>query len=212
MRFVHCVSAELTLVRPLVLRTGLGLWLVALGAVLLWLGRDGDPRTTALLAGALGAILGAHAASRGAGLSLAHPTTPLAVATGRWLCSVGPATILALCCVLARGGGAGDVLAGGAAAAAVGGCAIAAALLQRSLLPLLFLCMAAAGTIPPEELVAITDPGVARVFAASVLEIGPALWRYRGIATDDAGALAHALLWAALGIVLAGGLLRRIRA
>lgn len=213
MHFLRCVLAEWALIRPQVLRTRLGLWLLALGAALLWLGRSADPLTVALQAGAFGAVLAASTAGT-ATPSLFHPTTPLAVAVAQWLGAVVPATILTVLATLALGVSGqrfgAVVLAGVGAAVAVAGCALAIALLLgRTALVALFLCMAVAGAAPPEHFVAMAEPGGWRVIAASALELGPALWRYRDIAMGDAGALAHAAAWAALGIVVASGVLRR---
>ena len=213
MHFLRCVLAEWGLIRPQVFRTRLGLWLLALGAALLWLGRSADPLTVALQAGAFGAVLAASTAGT-ATPSLFHPTTPLAVAVAQWLGAVVPATILTVLATLALGVSGqrfgAVVLAGVGAAVAVAGCALTIALLLgRTALVALFLCMAVAGAAPPEHFVAMAEPGGWRVIAASALELGPALWRYRDIAMGDAGALAHAAAWAALGIVVASGVLRR---
>jgi hypothetical protein len=69
--------------------------------------------------------------------------------------------------------------------------------------------------VPPETLVGVAEPGAVRLAVASALELGPALWRYREIATGPgagtamAGAMLHAAAWAALGVVLASGVVRR---
>lgn len=213
MHFFREVLAEWTLVRPQVVRTRLGLWLLALGAALLWLGRHADPLTVAVQAGAFGAVVAASAASL-ATPTLLHPATPLAVATGQWLGAVLPATLLTALATLALGVSGGRlgavILAGAGAAGAAAGCALAIALLLgRTALVALFLCMVVAGAAPPEQFVAMAEPGGWRVIAASALELGPALWRYREIAVGDAGALVHAAAWAGLGIVVASGALRR---
>ena len=101
MRFLRCVHAEFLLVIPRLTRTRLGMTLLVLGTTLVWLSARGfDALTVTLQAGALGAILGA-AASAGdetdrAALTtaLTHSTTPLAIATGRWLAIVIPASAL----------------------------------------------------------------------------------------------------------------------
>jgi hypothetical protein len=215
-QFHRCVVAELSLLPPRLLRTRLGLWLLALGVIVIWVYRRGDPLAAALHAASLGVVL--SAATDGLdrarlALSLSHPATRLALACGRWLAAVLPATLLALVCTAALGGGIGEALAGAAAAAAVGGCAVAAVLaLGNGAALLLFLCMAVAGAVPPEDLVALADPGVFRLAAASALELGPALWRYRDVAAGGAGAAGaafHAALWASLGVALMCGLMRR---
>lgn len=217
MHFLRCVLAEWALVRPRLLRTRFGAWLLLLGATLVWLGNRGaDPIAVALHAGALGAVLGAafvagSTADRAAlATTLTHPTTPLAVASGRWLAAVIPAAGLTVACTIAAGWHTGAALAGITAAAAVAGCALAAVLVGGIGAALaLFLCMAIAGAVAPERLVAFADPGALRLVVASALEIGPALWRYRDVAAGDAGAIVHAAAWSALGIVLASGLVTR---
>jgi hypothetical protein len=215
--FLDCVLAEWALVRPRLLRTRFGAWLGLLGAALVWLGSRGtDPLAIALHAGALGAVIGAAFsagtdADRAAlAITLTHPTTPLAVACGRWLAAVTAASGLTIACLLALGWDTGAALAGIAAAAAVAGCALAAVLaIGNGAAILLFGCMTLAGLAPPEEWVGLTRPGVLRLAAASALELGPALWRYRDIATGDMGALLHAAAWAALGVLLASGVAMR---
>ena len=209
--------AEWALVRPRLLRTRFGVWLVLLGATLLWLGSHGaDPVAVALHAGALGAVLGAAVAAGSAAdraalaITLAHPTTPRAIACGRWLAAVIPAVALTLACTVVAGGHPRAALAGMAAAGAVAGFALAAVLLAGTGAALvLFLCMAVAGAVPPETLVGVAEPGAMRLAIASAIELGPALWRYREIAGGDIGALLHAAAWAALGVVLASGLVNR---
>jgi hypothetical protein len=50
-----------------------------------------------------------------------------------------------------------------------------------------------------------------RLAAASALELGPALWRYRDIATGDWRSLLHAIAWTGLGILVASGMIARQR-
>ena len=211
MQFIRCVHADLLLVLPRLMRTRLGLALLSLGVSLLWLhGHGFDALTVILQAGALGAIAGTagvvgHEHDRDAmRIILTHPTTPLAIATGRWLAIVLPAAVLVLGCTVLVDGSAAAFWAGVIAAAAVGGCALALVLPLRSGAALaLFLFMATAGTVAPERLVGLATPGLLRVTAASVLELGPALWHYRYIAIGDIGAVVHGLAWAGLGILLA---------
>jgi hypothetical protein len=215
--FLRCVLAEWALVRPRLSRTRFGVWLVLLGAALVWVdNRGADPIGVALHAGALGAVLGAafaagSSADRAAlAVTLAHPTTPLAVACGRWLAALIPAAGLTVACSIAVGWHTTAALAGLATAAAVAGCALAAVLLGGGGAALvLFICMALAGAVPPETIVGVAEPGAVRLAVASVLELGPALWRYREIAGGSVGALLHSAAWAALGVVLASGLVRR---
>jgi len=122
------VLAEWALVRPRLSRTRYGICLLFLGAALVWLGhaRGGaDALTIALHAGALAAVLGvAFAAGSSAdraalAIALAHPTTPLALACGRWLAAVLPAAGLTLVCTTLVGWETGAAVAGLAAAGAV---------------------------------------------------------------------------------------------
>jgi hypothetical protein len=217
MRFLHCVHAEFLLVSPRLFRTRLGLALLALGVTLVWLRAHGlEPLTVALQAGALGAVVGAagvvgHENDRAAlATALTHPTIPLAVATGRWFAIVLPAAALASAMGVA--GPAGSVAAGIMAAAAVGGFALAVVLpLGNGAALSLFLFMAVAGTVAPERLVDLAQPGALRLAAASALELGPALWHYRDIATGDPGAALHAIAWSGLGILVARWLISRSR-
>ena len=220
MRFLRCVHAEFLLVAPRLTRTRLGISLLALGATLVWLGVRGfDALTVTLQAGALGAILAASAIVGNEGdraaltTALTHPTTSLAVATGRWLAIVLPASVLSVACTTALGWHTSVALAGVMAAAAVGSCAMAVVLpLGSSAALALFLFMGVAGTIPPERLVDLARPGVVRLAAASAMELGPALWHYRDIATGDVGAVVHALAWTGLGLLLAAAFTdRRLR-
>ena len=217
MHFLRCVLAEWALVRPRLARTRYGICLLLLGAALVWLGNRGaDPLSVALHAGALGGVLGAafaagSAADRAAlAIALTHPTTPLAVACGRWLAAVIPAASLTLACTALVGWQTKAALAGLAAAAAVAGFALAAVLVAGTAAALvLFLCTALAGAVPPETIVGVAEPGATRLAIASALELGPALWRYREVAAGDIGALLHAAAWAGLGVVLASGVVRR---
>ena len=220
MRFLHCAHAEFLLVFPRLTRTRLGISLTALGTTLVWLSVHAlDPVTATLQAGALGAILDtAEIVGRGSDraaltTALTHPTTALAVATGRWLAIVLPPTALMIACAAAMGWHGGAVAAGFAAAAAVGGCALAVVLLLGNGAALaLFLFMAIAGTVAPERLVDLAHPGILRLTTASAIELGPALWHYRDIATGDVSAVLHACAWTGLGILLASAVIGRRRA
>src|SRR5882672_498029 len=219
MRFLRCVHAEFLLVFPRVTRTRLGISLVALGTTLVWLSTHAlDALTVTLQAGALGAILGAAAiggdeTDRAAlTTALTHPTTPLAVAAGRWLAIVLPAAALAIVCAIGVPEPIGSVAAGIMAAAAVGGFALAVVLpLGNGAALSLFLFMAVAGTVAPERLIDLARPGALRLAAASALELGPALWHYRDIATGDVGAVLHASAWTGLGILATRWLISRSR-
>src|SRR5258707_7058617 len=132
MQFLHRVRAEFLLVSPRLLRTRLGLALLALGVTLVWLRRYGlDPLTVVLQAGALGAVVGSagvvgHKSDRAAlTTALTHPTTPLAVAAGRRLAVVLPAAAPPAGWGVWGAGPPGSAAAGGMAAAAPGGVALA---------------------------------------------------------------------------------------
>ncbi|HLQ59094.1 MAG TPA: hypothetical protein VK113_06235 [Gemmatimonadales bacterium] len=217
MRFLRCVHAEFLLVSPRLTRTRLGISLVALGTTLVWLSVHAlDALTVTLQAGALGAILGAAAIVGNEGdraalpTALTHPTTPLAVATGRWLAIVLPASVLTIACTVALGWHTGVALVGIIAAAAVGSCAMAVVLpLGSSAALVLFMFMAVAGTVAPERLVDLARPGVLRLAVASAMELGPALRHYRDIATGDLGAVLHAGAWNGLGILVAAAFIAR---
>jgi hypothetical protein len=219
MQFLHCVHAEFLLVTPRLTRTRLGIALLALGTTLVWLGAHTfDALTVTLHAGALGSIIGAAAivgdeADRvGLAIALSHPTTARAIATGRWLAIVVPASALVLVCATAIGWRTQLVFAGMLASAAVSGFALAVVLwLGRGAALAAFLFMAVAGTVPPERVVDIARPGMVRLAAASALELGPALWHYRDIADGDRGAMLHALAWTGLGILTARWLISRSR-
>lgn len=217
MRFLCCVYAEWLLLFPRLTRTRLGISLLSLGVVLIWLSSRGlEPLTVALQAGALGAIIGAAGAvgserDRAAlATALTHPTTPLAIAAGRWLAVVLPAAALTVICAAMTGSHVAFVFSGLAAAAAVGACGLTTVLLLGNGAALaLFLCMAVAGAVAPERLVDLARPGVVRLTAAGALELGPALWHYRDVARGDWGAIAHALAWTGLGILLASACVAR---
>jgi hypothetical protein len=219
MRFLRCVHAEFLLVFPRLSRTRLGISLLALGVTLVWLQHHGfDPLTVVLQAGALGAI----ACSTGSAgpddravlaTALTHPTTPLAIAVGRWLALMLPAAVLSIVCAVVVGTPGPAVVAGVICAAAVGAFALAVVLpLGRGAALSVFIFMVLAGTVPPERLVDLARPGVLRLTAASALELGPALWHYRDIATGDVGAVIHAVAWAGLGVLLASAFINRSRA
>src|SRR5437879_9090142 len=178
MRFLHCVHAEFLLAFPRLARTRLGVSLVALGTTLVWLNAHAfDALTVTLQAGALGSILGAAAivgddTDRAAlTTALTHPTTPLAISTGRWLAIVLPAALLTMLCAMASGEPASAAAAGLTAAAAVGAFALTTVLaVGNGAGVMLFLFIAVAGTVAPERLVGLAHPGVVRPAAPSALE------------------------------------------
>ena len=200
------------------MRTRFGVSLALLVVALAWLGQRGvDSLTIALLSGALAAVIGAehtigHPADRAAiAIALTHRTMPVAVATGRWLGAVVPAAAVTWLLGITSRAGLEAAIAGCVAAAAVGGCALVVSTVGGAWgAAALFLIMAAAGALPPERIVNVAAPGFVRLAAASALELGPALWHYRD-ATRDVGAILHALAWAGLGVLLAGGVIDRRR-
>lgn len=215
MHFLRCVQAEWLLVIPRITRTRSAVLVLALAVTLVWLRSRGlDPFVVALLIGALSAVIAAAGSSdRAIALALTHPTTSLAVATGRWLAAFMPAAAVTIVCLLPVAP-VGAALAGLAAAAAVSGLAVALVLAWGSgAAVVLFLFMAVAGAIPPERLIAFSHPGAVRLGAASLLELGPALWHYRDIGHGDVGAILHAIAWAGLGIFIASAVIasRRTR-
>ena len=218
-QFLRCVYAECLLLQPRLTRTRLGISLLLIGGMLVWLRTRGlDPLTIVLQSGALGAVVGAAFMAgsdddrAGLTIALTHPTTPLAIATGRWLGVVVPAASRGVFCTAAVGEGPGIAAASVAAAMAVGGCALAAVLaMGQAGAVTLFFFMSFAGVVSPERLVDLAHPGVPRLAAASALELGPALWHYRDVAAGDLGAILHAGAWSGLGIMIASALVSRRR-
>src|SRR3954469_9464499 len=105
MRFLRCVHAEFLAVSPRLARTRLGLALLSLAIMFIWLRAHGfDPLTLVLQAGALGSIVCAAGIAGHVGdpaaltTALTHPTSPLAIAAGRWLATALPALLLVLLC------------------------------------------------------------------------------------------------------------------
>ncbi|HWC73610.1 MAG TPA: hypothetical protein VG454_06705 [Gemmatimonadales bacterium] len=219
MRFPRRVYAEVLGLAPRLLRTRFGAALLLLALILIWLESRGlDPRTTVLQSGALSAVIGAawvagNARDRAAlATALTHPTTPLAIATGRWMAVVLPAALLTTLCTAITGTPVSAAAAGVLTAAAVGAFALAIVLALGSGAAItLFLFMAIAGAVAPEQLVGLAHPGMARLAAASALELGPALWHYRDVATGDWAAMLHAFAWTGLGILFASAVVARHR-
>ena len=103
MAFPHCVLAEWQIVRARLLRSRLGLWLLLLGTGFAWLAAGGDRETLVRLAlrtGMLSAILcvafsaGSDSDRAALAVTLTHPTTPLALAAGRWLAACVAAVLV----------------------------------------------------------------------------------------------------------------------
>src|SRR2546428_8552617 len=101
--WLRCVLAEWQLVRARLVRSRLGIWLLLLGAGGAWLAARGASLTVlapqiAMLGAVLGVAftVGSDADRAALALTLTHPTTPLAVAAGRWLAAVTAARLLLL--------------------------------------------------------------------------------------------------------------------
>ncbi len=220
MEFVRRVLAEWPLLPARLVHTRLGIWLLLLLAGLWWLqggAPAADPVGIAVLAGTLGAVVcaaalgGARADRAALAHRLLHPTSPVAIAAGRWLGSAGGAGCLVLV-VTGRAAwtthaplvSAGATLAGLAAAAAVSACVLALVLLGGVGLALLaFLWLLLVSAVPPEAILGLGHRGVVPLIGAAFLELGPSVWRYRGIATGNPGAIAHVVLWVGVGLSIA---------
>lgn len=220
MEFIRRVFAEWPLLPCRLVRSRLGLWLGLLTAVLWRLGHgvsNADPAAIAVLAGSLAAVLTAAAL---AGLpgdrpALAHrllqPTSSLAIAAGRWLAATSGACAVVLVLAASLGWSPGGTVVHSEAIAAgmVAAGAVCAAVLPgvliggNALAVLAFGWLLLVSVAPPEVLIGLRHHGVVSFAGAALLEIGPSVWRYRGIATGDSGAVAHAALWVGAGIGLA---------
>ncbi len=227
MEFVRRTLTEWPLLPVRLVRTRLGFWLLLLLGGLWWL-QHGDPAAdpvgVAVLAGTLGAVLcaAALAGSRDDRAALAHrllqPTSPAAIAAGRWLSAACGAALLVLIvaghaawATPGARGSVGAALAGLAAAAAVSACVLALVLVGGSVLAVpAFLWFLLVSVVPPERMLGLGHRGVVWLMGAGVLEIGPSVWRYRGIATGDLGAMAHAVLWVGVGLSIAAWQVARL--
>jgi hypothetical protein len=229
MAFPRCCLAEWQIVRARLLRSRLGIWLLLLAAGFAWLaaGAARDPLLPlALRTGMLSAILcvafsaGSSLDRAALALTLSHPTTPLAVAAGRWLAATVAAGLVTLAATFAvaalRGAGPGDFLPAAAAGAGAAGAAAGCALLivwigGNAPVGAFFFFIAVLSVLSPRGLEFLTSVGVIRVMGSAVLTLAPALWRYRGLAFGDPGAWLHAIAWSAGGVVLGAVVLARRR-
>lgn len=224
---MRCVLAEMPLLRVRLLRTRLGVWLTLLLGAILWLERTSpvpDPFGATVLVGILGAVLcvAALAGSRADRAALAcrllDPTSPGAVAAGRWLGAMCAASLLVLAVAVEGAWRADAVLAsfeaaiaGLAAAAAVTGCTLALVLTGGNGLAMVwFAWLLLLSGAPPEAILGRGHASVAAIIAAGLLEIGPSVWRYRAIASGDLGAAAHAAAWAGIGLLVAAWRVARL--
>lgn len=139
MHTLRCVLAEWQVVRARLVHTRLGVWLVLLAFALVWSAQDevflvAVGVRTGLFAGVLCVAFaaGSDADRRALRTSLSHPTTPLALAAGRWLAATVAAALpvvgVTLTLAIMRGVAPRALLpaaaAGMAAAAAVAGCGL----------------------------------------------------------------------------------------
>jgi hypothetical protein len=121
---------------------------------------------------------------------------------GRWLAATGGAAVLVLAAAVHAGFGV--ALAGLVTAATMSAWALALAWSGGNVLVGAWLIwLALAGGQSPEAVLAHPHPGPLRLATAAALEILPGLWRYRGLASADLGAAAHAALWVWVGLAIA---------
>ena len=218
--FLHCTLSEWPYLRVRLLRTRLGLWLLLLIAAALWLERTAarpDSLGVALRAGAFAAVLcvgylaGARSDRLALSLALSHPRSPGAVALGRWLAATGGAALVVIAATAHAAWMSGMVapslraaIAGVVTAAAVGACALGIAWIGGNVpVGAFLLWLALFGGLAPEAVLARAHPDVGQIVLAGLLEIAPALWRYRRVATGDFGASAHAAAWVIVGVLVA---------
>jgi hypothetical protein len=219
MHTLRCALAEWQVVRVRVLRTRLGLWLLLLAAGFLWLGGRGPSRAPLELALRVGALSAVLSVAFGAGadtdraalrLTLTHPTSPLAVAGGRWLAATGLATAVTAAVGVGTGVPLRAAVAGAGTAGATAGCALVLVWMGGNALgAALFFYMLLLSGLAPQGLGYLMDAGPLRAAIAGVLTVTPSLWRYRALASGDAGAWAHAVAWMAGGVLAGARLLRR---
>lgn len=224
---LRSVLAEWQVVRPRLVRSRLGLCLLLLVA---GTGAGGAPPRAAaitplalqvgMLAGVLGIAFaaGSDADRAAVALTLTHPTTPFAIALGRWLAAVTAAGIALVVTIVAaaglhpagglevvRAGVVGLVAAGAAAAAALPG----AWLGGNTATGILFIYIAATGVLAPEGTGALRGSGPLRLVASAVLQVAPCSWRYQGLTLGSGTAWLHALVWMVGGVSLSALLLER---
>lgn len=228
---LRCILAEWQLVRARVVRSRLGVWLLLLGAGFAWLGGVGGGRgvgadlaPVVLRVGMLGAILcvafcaGGDADRTSLALTLTHPTTPAAVALGRWLAALTAASVPMLACtavVATQRGATGTdavaaALAGLSASGAVAACTLLAVWVGgNALAGVLFVYVAVLSAVQPAALRGLFASGPLRSIGVGILEVAPSLWRYRRLAAGEWSAWVHALAWVVAGVWLASVVARR---
>ena len=219
---LQCILAEWRLARTRLVRSRLGLWLLLLVTGFVLVGRH--PVILALDTGMLAAVLavaftaGADSDRAALALTLTHPTTPLAVAAGRWLAA---SSVAGICVGLACGAQAGrwdgdaaelwSAAAGGVAAAgATAACALALVWAGgNAAAGLLFLYVFVISGLSPPAVAVVLGGGLASRMAGVVVEVLPGVWRYARLAGGDSGAWLHAVSWAVGGVAAAALVLAR---
>ena len=225
MHWLRCVLAEWQLLRSRLVRSRLGIWLLLLGAGGVWLAARGGPLMVlaphvAMLGAVLGVAFTAGSDADRAALSLilTHPTTPLAVAVGRWLAAVTAAGTLVLALLFVAGavssGPPGLLVragaaAGGAAAAAAGCALVAGAAGGNALAGVLFLYIAVPSVISADTLGAGPGAGALARAGTLLLELLPGVWRYMALERGDPVGWVHAACWAVGGVAGTARLLAR---
>lgn len=221
------VGAEIRLVLQRLRRTRFGVWALALAAATTGLAISAgatDAAGTAVRLGLLTVLMGvgfctAPAADRAAvDLARTQPVTVRSLAVARWvaLTGLGAATVMlhvvalgavgvlrpaAIVAGVAAGvGGAGAAAGAGLCAAWFGG---------NGLVGALFAYVILVSGVSPDLWTAVAPPGVVGTVGNAVLQVLPALWRYRTLAGWDAGAWLHAGAWSGGGIALAAWCLSR---
>src|SRR2546422_1833185 len=188
---LRCALAEWQLARTRLVRSRLGLWLLLLVAGFVLVARH--PVILALDVGMLAAVLavaftaGADTDRAALTLTLTHPTTPFAVALGRWLAA---SAIAAICVGIACGAraGLGESGAPGLWRAAAGGVAAAGATAAgtlalgwaggNALAGVLFLYVFVISRFGPPALAALLGEGLPGAIGRGVVGTVPAVWRY----------------------------------
>lgn len=216
--------AEWQVVRARLVRTRLGLWLLALVVAALALPgttEAGGMARVGLLAAALAVAFGAGSDADRAALPLAltHPTTPLAIAAGRALSGAAVSDAVVLTVVAGHAWRQGwldphlarAAAAGMAAAAAGAGCALATAWTGgNALVGALLTYFALLSAVPPDRLAPLFGPHpLVTTIGSALVWVLPGTWRAASLAAGEPGAWLHALAWAAGGTALAALRLRR---
>src|SRR5262245_59051699 len=100
MHTIRCLVAEWDVVRARLVHTRLGVWLVLLAVAFIWSAQDEVFLTavavrTGLAAGVfcVAFAIGSDADRRALRTTLTHPTTPFALASGRWVAATIAAAI-----------------------------------------------------------------------------------------------------------------------